>query len=168
MNLDWKEISQSEGYRSLKAAMIQDIQCKHRSKKESNKKFQWVISRAMHYAHHQNRTIIEVLNSWESKRDYWWLNYYQDARQPRLFNSPNVCHRSLKSHRDLDIHSVRNAPDKAARIASIKARYFNILKSEQKDQSKRKGSKARWDRSTREYRKLIKKGASLLKKSVSH
>lgn len=143
MNLDWKEISQSEGYRKLKAAMIYDIQERHRSKAESHKKFRWVIARAMHYAHHQNRTIIEVLNDWESKRSYWWLNFYQESNQPRLFNHPNVQHRSLKSIRDRDIYGIRNSPDKRERIASIKKWYFKALVRLQQHLSKRKKNKAR-------------------------
>ena len=87
MNIDWKIVSQSNGYKSLKAAYEQDVQNAHktsqsgcrpmRDKKEFREKFDWVIARAIHYAYHKQTTVDVILNQWESGRDYWWLNYYQ-------------------------------------------------------------------------------------------
>ncbi|GEK52317.1 hypothetical protein [Vreelandella venusta] len=90
MHIDWKAVSRSPGYQSLKAAYMQDVQesKKHqnpmRDKEEFLTKFRWVIGRAMHYAERQGRSIEEVLNEWEAKRDYWWLNFYQEGKQPKL------------------------------------------------------------------------------------
>ena len=164
MNLDWKEISQSEGYRSLKAAYIADLQKNHkqaqrsvlsmRNKKEFLDRFNWIISRAIHYAHHQYRSVGDVLTEWESKRSSWWFGYYQDSQQPWLVKSPHVKWKRLKTHRKEDIHRVRNAPNAASRIARIKKHYSNIAVREQKEQSKRQGKKARWPKN--DYRRKTK------------
>lgn len=100
MKIDWKKVSKTPGYVSLKAAYIRDVQeaaksqdkgyHPMRSKKEFLEHFRWVIGRAEHYAHHKNTTIDVILNEWEDKRTYWWLNYYQNNRQP-LLNRSSVC-----------------------------------------------------------------------------
>lgn len=85
--IDWKYFSQTTGYKSLKAAYIEDIKRSWRNKKEGRKKFQWVIDRAKHHAYHKGVSIWTILNFWESKRDYWWLNYYQNMNQPKLIKN---------------------------------------------------------------------------------
>lgn len=94
MKVDWKKVAASAGYISLKAAYIKDVKkdqdaalrhgCRpFRSKEEFRRKFKWVIGRAVHYAHIYNRPVESFLWMWESDRDYWWLNYYQEGRQPK-------------------------------------------------------------------------------------
>ena len=58
-----------------------------RDKKELYDHFQWVINRAKHYANFINTPIENVLNDWEEKRKYWWLNYYQDGNQPKFYSN---------------------------------------------------------------------------------
>ncbi|WP_417536305.1 hypothetical protein [Methylophaga sp.] len=90
MKVDWKFFSKTPGYKSLKEAYMHD--CRRagkearpmRNKDEYYKKFQWVIARCLHYASKQNRTPWDVLNEWESKRTYWWINFYQDCNQPKI------------------------------------------------------------------------------------
>ncbi len=48
------------------------------------KKFEWIIDRAKHYAEKLSLPWEDVLNSWEEKRDYWYMNYYQDCNQPEI------------------------------------------------------------------------------------
>lgn len=87
MKIDWKAVARSPGYRSLKAAYIQDVGPKSlagRSKKTLYQRFQWVINRAKHYAVRLDKSLEEVLNEWESKRDCWWFGYYQETNQPKL------------------------------------------------------------------------------------
>ncbi|ENM5750403.1 hypothetical protein V4V53_002151 [Vibrio mimicus] len=90
MNVDWKYFSQTKGYKSLKEAYMSDARRSGKearamhSKGELYEKFQWVISRCFHYAHVLNKQPWDVLDEWESKRDYWWLNYYQESRQPKI------------------------------------------------------------------------------------
>lgn len=145
MKIDWKALAQSPGYRSLKAAYTRDVhkagQETHpmRKKAEFLKLFTWVIARAQHYAIRQNRPIEEVLNEWEAKRDYWWLNFYGEGRQPKLpsgkprnvkYQKPETYLRSRWGRRNepgVYFKSLRNDRQRAARLAREKA-----------------GKKARW------------------------
>ena len=82
MNIDWKHLAKTPGYRSLKAAYCKDalkagLQ-KHpmRSKEELYKEFRKIIGVAQNNALHKNVTIESVLNEWEEKRKGWWLGFY--------------------------------------------------------------------------------------------
>lgn len=80
----WKEICQSPGYKSLKQSYITTVQQdrgRMRSKEELYSNFRSVISRAKHYAHHQNRSIIDVLNQWEAELSCNFLNRYNGIRR---------------------------------------------------------------------------------------
>ena len=46
--------------------------------------FKWAVDRAKHYAEKLGIPWEEILNSWESERDYWYMNYYQECKQPRI------------------------------------------------------------------------------------
>lgn len=52
-------------------------------------KFKWIIDRAKHYEARLGIPWMEILNSWEEDRNYWYMNYYQDSNQP-LIESDNV------------------------------------------------------------------------------
>ncbi len=88
-NIDWKYLSTTYGYKSLKEAYINTIQRKKsfKSKQLLYKKFQWVISRAKHYACTTGVSIESILNGWENDRTYSWENYYQENRQPRFHSN---------------------------------------------------------------------------------
>lgn len=98
MKIDWKHLASTAGYKSLMKSVTRDVQDANkqrqrghrpmRDKEEFMKNFRWVINRAIHYSHHTGRPIHEILNDWESKRDYWWLNYYKEGRQPKLNIKP--------------------------------------------------------------------------------
>lgn len=47
-------------------------------------KFKWVIDRAKSYEAKLNIPWTDILTSWETNRDYWFLNYYQDCNQPKI------------------------------------------------------------------------------------
>lgn len=51
-------------------------------------KYKWVLDRAKHYAEKTGRTTEEILQAWESKRTYWYMNYYQECNQPLNGLSP--------------------------------------------------------------------------------
>lgn len=92
--INWKHLATTKGYKSLKAAYIHDVRDAvarkqkfgraMRDKAEFLKLFNWVINRAKHYSHHTGKPIDIILNEWEEKRTYWWLNFYQDCRQPKF------------------------------------------------------------------------------------
>lgn len=83
MQIDWNYLATTPGYKSLKAAYVHDLKQNWRTKKELYAHFQWVISRAKHYAYTAGEPIENILNAWEEQRNYWWMNYYQNCRQPR-------------------------------------------------------------------------------------
>jgi len=96
---NWKEIHKCSGYRSLKAEYIRNVQNAEarrrrghrpmRDKAEYLKHFNWIIGRAKHYAHETGLPITWILNLWESKRKYCWLNFYQNNCQPK-FHSKSI------------------------------------------------------------------------------
>ena len=117
MNIDWKCLSASPGYKSLKAAYIRDVKEKKsfHTKEQLYKKFHWVINRAKHVAHATDTPIDVVLNTWEEKRDHWWISYYQECRQPKRHSASlmptgiNGMRKNLKSCRYYDKQRVKHA-----------------------------------------------------------
>lgn len=91
MKLDWKKISQSDGYKSLKAAYTKSVQHFAVDKKEYHKEFIAILCRAEHFTCVRLKSIneypadikdntevfITVLEQWEIKRTYDWRNFYQ-------------------------------------------------------------------------------------------
>ncbi|RLC02967.1 MAG: hypothetical protein DRH90_12485 [Deltaproteobacteria bacterium] len=112
MQINWKKVAASPGYKSLKAACIknikedQDIALRHggspfRSKAELRRLFVWVIGRATHYAYKQDRPIEDILWAWESDRgNQWWFGYYSNHKQPKLLTYTSryrACNSKLRS-----------------------------------------------------------------------
>lgn len=157
MKVNWKYVASTPGYKSLKTAYVKAVmdaqhyqqRFKHkpvRDKAEFLKHFQWVINRAKHYAYHTGKGVVDILTDWESKRDYCWLNYYQECRFPRL-DEP-VAKRgplTLKKIRKIAKAGYRDPIDRKAYV-------FRILVRTQKEQSTK--SPARW---TMERKKHFKK-----------
>jgi len=71
------------GYRKLVASVERD-------EKESpgfhdyRGKLAWAIARAKHYAEKTGLTAEAILDAWEGRRDYWYMNYYQECNQPDI------------------------------------------------------------------------------------
>lgn len=74
-------IEECEGYKSLLADVVSDERNKHH---DYRGKFEWIIERAKHYAEKTGLTASEILNAWESKRTYWYMNFYQECNQPKI------------------------------------------------------------------------------------
>ncbi len=107
------DINNSEGYKKLEKAIKKD--CENGEKcfnplgcdKERHRymnghcfintkcfhaycdKLKWILERVKHYSEKTGLSTVEILNAWENKRDYCYMNYYQDSRQP-LIDSENV------------------------------------------------------------------------------
>lgn len=47
-------------------------------------KFKWVIDRAKHYGEKLGLNWMDILDSWETSRNYSYMNYYQDSNQPEI------------------------------------------------------------------------------------
>ena len=84
-----KNIKECEGYKRLRAAVEKDVELCYRTRNEEEKHFSWVIERALHYAEKTWLEAGDILDAWEKDRDYWHINYYQEANQP-LIKGDNV------------------------------------------------------------------------------
>ena len=73
-----------KGYDSLIAAMESDIKSEPNREKEWRSKIEWILQRAQQYAEHCGTDRDTVLKAWEENRDYWYMNYYQESKQPDL------------------------------------------------------------------------------------
>lgn len=77
------KIEESAGYKKLLAAVERDEQESPRFH-DYRAKLAWVIARASQYAEKTGLEASDILNTWEEKRSYWYMNYYQDCNQPNL------------------------------------------------------------------------------------
>ena len=147
MKIDWKYVANTKGYKSLKAAYIQDVQKAReherkfgramRDKAEFLKLFNWVIARATHYAHHENSTIDVVLDRWESKRTCWWLGFYGESKYQPKYTSGSLCPKGINGIRQYYKNDgFRRCP------INRKARVFSYIMLEQKNSSTK--SPKRW------------------------
>lgn len=76
-------IEESEGYKKLRKAIADDAKS-GRDEDERLKTLQFAVDRARHYEEKTGVPAGDILTAWESRRDYWYMNYYQDANQPRI------------------------------------------------------------------------------------
>ena len=47
-------------------------------------KYAWVLRRARHYQRKTGVDSLQILTDWETNRDYWYMNYYQEGSQPLI------------------------------------------------------------------------------------
>lgn len=76
-------IEDSTGYKKLKQAILDDSDS-GRDVDERMSKLKFAVERAKHYEEKTGVSAIKILDSWENERDYWYMNYYQDANQPLI------------------------------------------------------------------------------------
>ncbi|HEX2868663.1 MAG TPA: VVA0879 family protein [Ignavibacteriales bacterium] len=80
----------------LKEAVMKDCKCFNPEGCDKEKKcfhaycdkYKWIMDRAKQYADFTGKTVEEVITVWESKRNYWYMNYYQECNQPDLSKHP--------------------------------------------------------------------------------
>ncbi|MBU1692320.1 MAG: hypothetical protein KJ958_00860 [Gammaproteobacteria bacterium] len=77
------KITECEGYKKLSASVESDEQ-RGSGAHDYRGKLAWTVARAEHYAQKTGLSAIDILNAWEKSRDYWYMNYYQDANQPEI------------------------------------------------------------------------------------
>jgi hypothetical protein len=76
-------VEQCAGYKTLLAAVERD-------ERESpgfhnyREKLAWVLARAAHYSEKTGIPASDILNAWEKQRSYWYMNFYQDCKQPEI------------------------------------------------------------------------------------
>lgn len=98
MNVDWKLVCQSSGYKSLKAAYVADAADARRRIKASGRSmrapaelyaaFQRALVCVYRIAQRKEISFVDALNMAEKKRDYWWLNFYNTYEIERVLDSP--------------------------------------------------------------------------------
>lgn len=76
-------IQESEGYKKLHAAILADTRS-GRSEQERMRILDFAVDRAGHYEEKTGIPAGEILTAWEGRRNYWYMNYYQEAKQPRI------------------------------------------------------------------------------------
>lgn len=95
------DLESCAGYQSLRSAILADVRSGW-SEEERMKKLHFAVDRAAHYAEKTGLSASEILDAWESRRNYWYVNYYQDANQPliaaekvRVFETPEALGKSV-------------------------------------------------------------------------
>jgi hypothetical protein len=84
------DITECDGYKSLRAAVDKDYAGDRNFQKggrpfhDYEEKLNWTVERAQHYGGALSMEPAEILDAWEKSRDYWYMNYYQDAKQPKI------------------------------------------------------------------------------------
>lgn len=76
MKVDWKAVAKSEGYRSLKYALLGPERHKRMNREAYFKTFKRVIALAKNHACRRGVTIDVVLDEWEYDRNYNAHSYY--------------------------------------------------------------------------------------------
>jgi hypothetical protein len=71
-----------EGYRKL----LNAVECDEQKGRfhDYRGKLEWVVSRAKHYAEMTGLGVEKILDAWESRRNYWYMNFYQECNQPLI------------------------------------------------------------------------------------
>lgn len=79
-----------KGYESLKHDLDYWVKREPGRADEWKKHFDWALERAQQYADVLHTDRDTVLAAWEERRDYWFVNYYQECNQPDLTKKGNV------------------------------------------------------------------------------
>jgi hypothetical protein len=77
------KIEDSEGYKKLLASVERDEKDSPNSH-DYRTKLSWILDRASHYAEKTGLVDSDILDAWEKRRDYWYMNYYQESCQPEI------------------------------------------------------------------------------------
>jgi hypothetical protein len=98
-----QDIKDCDGYKKLLSEVERD---ERESPGFHNYRAQlsWAVSRAEAYAKKIGVEAADVLNAWEKRRNYWYMNFYQDSNQPdvedkkfRVFESKEDLNQSVGS-----------------------------------------------------------------------
>ncbi len=76
-------VEECEGYKSLREKILGDT-TSGRTEQERLKKLDFAVDRAKHYEEKTGIPAGEILTAWETRRSQWYMNYYQDANQPKI------------------------------------------------------------------------------------
>jgi len=123
--LDWKQISQSPGYKSMKKAVADEAKRTAKWKRKPDERymesFNFAIARAKHYSHHTGKSVEYILNEWEERRDYNFISFYSNHHLPKLFEEkfkPWGLNKEIKNARERRYYN-SGKNDESERIRSI-------------------------------------------------
>lgn len=77
------EITECEGYKKLLAA-VEDDERRSPGFHDYRGKLAWVLAQVQHYAQVTGLEASVILDACEKRRNYWYMNFYQESRLPRL------------------------------------------------------------------------------------
>ena len=75
------EITECAGFQKLLSAVKNDEKV-HANQHDYRAKLQWIVDRAKLYAEKTGLEPSVILDTWEDKRSYWYMNYYQESNVP--------------------------------------------------------------------------------------
>lgn len=73
-----------KGILTLNACKEYDEKLRNTDQATIDNRYRFAIGAARQYAAACGTTYEEVLASWETRRDYWWVNFYQECKIPSL------------------------------------------------------------------------------------
>jgi hypothetical protein len=76
-------IESCDGYKKLLAVVERDEKTQP-GFHDYRAKLKWVLDRASQYASATGLDAAQILDAWERRRDYWYMNFYQEANQPEM------------------------------------------------------------------------------------
>ena len=82
-NEDLIALKNCKGYQTLCQAVEKDTADDPKNTRYVEK-LNWITERILHYAEKLHLSASELLDKWEEKRDYWYMNYYQDCNLPKI------------------------------------------------------------------------------------
>lgn len=81
-------ITECKGYKKLLEAVEFDEK-QSPNFHDYRAKLKWIIERVNHYSTITGVSESDILNAWEEKRSYWYMNFYQEPNQPIIDGNGN-------------------------------------------------------------------------------
>ena len=102
MKIDWKHLATTPGYISLKKATAESLTWRWGpTKKEAQKTFNEIISRAKNHAHVTGDSVADVLTNWEEIRNnkQRLSSFYSNHHMPKARNKDSLERQGIKGGR---------------------------------------------------------------------
>jgi hypothetical protein len=76
------KFKKKEGWKNLEKVVDEDEEKDKKLCHDYRGKLKWISDRADYFAKKTGLAKDYIINFWESERNYWYMNYYQDCNQP--------------------------------------------------------------------------------------
>lgn len=77
------KLQECEAFKRLELAVERDL-ARGTNSHDYRGCLQWIIDRVNQYAEATGVDPVEILTAWEKRRTYWYMNYYQECKQPKI------------------------------------------------------------------------------------